>query len=197
MLADAKALQSKYSDRAEFVSVNVNDASDRGVVTQYGADRSPLPLTIVVAPNGAVTAGFPDQIKKADFASVFVSRGMANVLKVLQSHKLAAVCFQNPGTKHNRESLAAANGLKSDPRFASAVEIVKIDPADHSEAKFVQQCKVSSSSPNAQLVILAPPGKIVGKFEGATSKDTVVASLMKSLGGGCRGGSCGPGCCGK
>ena len=197
MLADAKKLQARYSSRANFVSVDVGNSIHQGIISRYGADRSPIPLTLVIAPNGAVTAGYPNEIKKTDISDAFVSSGMADVLKALQNGKLAAVCLQNSRTKHNKESLAAAEGLKYDQRFGGAVQIVRIDPSDRSEAKFMQQCKVDTNPANAQLIVLAPPGRIVGKFDGATTTDAVVATLMKSLGGGCGGGSCGPGGCGK
>src|ERR1035437_9177724 len=102
-------------------------------------------------------------------SGVFVSDGMASVLKVLQSGKLAAVCIQNSKTKHNKESLAAAQGLNNQAQFRGAVEIVKIDPSDRSEAKLIQTCKVDASSDSAQIVIIAPPGKVMGKFDGTAT----------------------------
>ena len=152
--------QGKLSHRANFVSVDVDDPVQQDVVSRYGADRSPIPLTLVVAPNGAVTAGFPNEIKKTDFSGVFVSDGMANVIKVLQSPKLAAVCIQGPRTKNNKKSLATAEELKADPALGGAVEIVKIDPSDRSESRFMKECKVDTHSTDAQLLVLAPPGKL-------------------------------------
>jgi hypothetical protein len=187
-----KSAQGELSHRASFVSVDVDDPVHQEAVARYGADRSPIPLTLVVAPNGAVTAGFPNEIKRTDFSSVFVSDGMANVIKVLQSQKLAAVCVQGSRTKNNKKSLATAEELKADPQLGGAVEIVKIDPSDRSESRFMEECKVDVHSTNAQLLVLAPPGKLVGKFDGTATKDTIIASLRASLGGGCGPSGCGP-----
>ena len=192
-----KTAQGKLSHRASFVSVDVDDAVQQEVVSRYGADRSPIPLTLVIAPNGAITAGFPNEIKKADFSDAFVSNGMASVLKVLQGQKLAAVCVQGSRTKNNKKSLATAEELKAAPELGGAVEIVKIDPSDRSESKFMNECKVDVHSADAQLLVLAPPGKLVGKFDGTATKDTIITSLKSSLGGsGCGGGSCAPSGCG-
>lgn len=196
MQAAMKSAQGKLAHRADLVSVDVDDAVQQDIVSRYGADRSPIPLTLVVAPNGAVTAGFPNEIKKADFSAVFLSDGMASVVKVLQDRKLAVVCIQGPRTKNNKNSLATAEELKADPALGGAVEIVKISPSDRSESKFMKECKVDTHSANAQLLVLAPPGKLVGKFDGSATADTIVASLRSSLGGGCGGGSCGPSGCG-
>lgn len=195
MLATVKSIQGKFAGRAEFVSVDAGDKANQAVIKHYGADRSPMPLTIAIAPNGAVTAGFPKQIKNGDVSSAFVSDGTAAILKVLQNGKLAVVCVQNSKTKHNSESLAAANGLKTQAQFRGATEVVKMDPTDRGEAQFMNQCQISSSTSDAQIVVIAPPGRMVGKFGGTTSAASMAASLVKSLGGGCSGGSCGPGGC--
>lgn len=184
MQAAMKPVRAKLSHRANFVSVNVDDPAQQGMVSRYGADRSPIPLTLVIAPNGAVTAGYPTEIKKTDFSGAFVSDGMASVLKVLQSQKFAAVCVQGAGTKNNRKSLATAEGLKTAPELGGAVEIVKVDPSDRSESKLMKMCQVDTDSADAQLLVLAPPGKLVGKFNSKDTKDTIVASLKSALGGG-------------
>ena len=196
MLAAARKLQGKYSNRANFVSVDVNNTVHKSVISQYGADRSPIPLTLVIAPNGATTAGYPTEIRTTDLSSAFVSSGMADVLKVLQSGKLAAVCLQNSRTKNNKESLAAAEGLNNQAQFRGAVEVVKVDPSDGSEAKFIQICKADAGSDSAQIVIIAPPGRIVGKFDGTATTDSMMAALTKAFSsGGCGAGSCGPSGC--
>lgn len=41
MLAEAKKLQAKYSSRANFVSVDVGNSIHQGIISRYGADRSP------------------------------------------------------------------------------------------------------------------------------------------------------------
>lgn len=195
MLADVKSIQGKLAARADFVSVDVGNRANQQIVSRYGADRSPLPLTIAVAPNGAVTAGYPRQIKNNDVSNAFVSDGTAAVLKVLQSGRLAAVCIQNSKTKHNKESIAAINGLNKQAKFRNVIAIVKVDPADRDEAQFLKRCQVDPTTGDAQIVMIAPPGKMVGRFNGAASTAVMSASLQKSLGGGCSGGSCGPGGC--
>jgi len=147
MLADAKALQAKHSDRANSAIADVGNSVHQALVTRYGADRSHVPLTLVIAPNGAVTASFPSAINRTDLSDVFVSNGMADVFKVLQDGRLAAICMQNSKTKLNKESLAGAEGLKYGAQFRDALEIVKVDPSDAAEAKLVQSCRISPSSP--------------------------------------------------
>ena len=177
MLADAKNLQAKHSTRAAFVVADVGNAVHKQLMSRYGVDRSPVPLTLVIAPNGAVTAGFPNAITKTDISDAFVSDGTAHVLKVLQSGKLALVCLQNGKTKYNKQCTAAAQGLKADTNLTGSMEIVRIDPADSRESKFLQQCKANTKSANAQVVMIIPPGRILGTFDGNTTKAKLLAGL--------------------
>lgn len=189
MLADVKKIQSKLSSRATFKSVNVADASQKALIQRYGIDRSPVPLTLVLAPNGAVTAGFPNAITKTDFSDVFVSKGEAEVLKALQSQKMAALCLQNSETKHNQESLAAAKGLAADKQYAGKMQVIRVDPADSKEAKLLKKLKINASSGEAQVAVIVPPGKVAATFSGAVSVSTMVAKLNEACG---TGSSCGP-----
>lgn len=196
MLEEAKKLQTSCSSRANFVIADVGNPVHKEIITKYGADRAPMPLTLVIAPNGAVTAGYPTAINKADISDAFVSKGMADVLKALQEGKLAEVCVQSAKTKLNKESLAAAEGLKYGAQFRNAVEIIKIDPSDSSESKLIQTLKVDANAENAQMVVIAPPGRIIGTFDGNATTDSIVASIVKAMSGsGCGSGGCGSGGC--
>jgi hypothetical protein len=190
MLADVKKIQAKLSKKASFTTASVGDPSHQALIKRYGVDRSPIPLMIVLAPNGAVTAGFPTAIKKTDFSSVFVSRGKADVLKALQDKKMAVLCLQNSKTKYNKQSLAAAKGLETNQQFSGLVRIVRIDPAARSESSFLRGLKVKTTSKEAQIVVVASLGSVLGKFSGAVTTAKVVDGLNKSLGGG--GSNCGP-----
>ena len=192
MLADMRKIQGKLSRRASFTIVDVNNSAHRALIQRYGVDRSPIPLTIVLAPNGAVTAGFPNAIGKIDPSRVFVSKGKAEVLKTLQYQKMAVVCVQNARTKHNKESLAAAEGLTGDLQFSGASKIVRIDPKNPAESRFLREFKVNTNSREAQIIIIAPPGTVTARFSGAVSADKMVAKLTGDTGGGGSGGSCGP-----
>jgi len=195
MLAAIRSARGKLSNRANFVSVDVGSAANQALVKRYDVDRAPLPLTLVLAPNGALTAAFPREIETSDFSDVFVSEGLADVLKVVQSGKLAAVCLQNGKTKFNKESLAAAEGLRADSRLSGRVGIVKIDPSDRAELKFLQQCKVNNGSADSQIVLIVPPGRVLGAFDGNTTKDKLMAGLQAALascGSGCGPSGCGP-----
>ena len=87
--------------------------------------------------------------------------------------------------------MKGVNEFKADPQFADGVEVVKVDPSDPKEAKFLAQLKADPKAKTANTTFLAPPGMIVAQVEGATSKSALEASLKKAM------ASCTPGsgCC--
>ena len=46
---------------------HVADPAEKPIVAKFGVDRSPLPLVLAIAPNGAITKGFPNSSTKTSF----------------------------------------------------------------------------------------------------------------------------------
>ena len=196
-LKSVGSAKGKLSTRADFTIADVQNQANQALVKRYGIDKATIPLTLVIAPNGAVTGGMNGTVDAAKITNAFASDGMASVLKVLQGGKLALLCVQNGKTKFNSESMKAATDFKADSRLPGAVEIVKIDPSNRGEAKFLGMCKVEPSASTAQIVMIVPPGRILGRFDGQTTKDAMYASLQTALkSSGCAPGA-GAGCCPK
>ncbi len=197
MLATVKAIQGKLASRADFVTVAVGDTANQPLVKRLAVDRAPIPVALVVAPNGATTGAYqnPKEITSTAVAEAFVSDGQAAVLKAVQSGKLALVCLENGRTKYNKESVAAAEGMKADKALTGVVQLVKIDPSDKAESSFLKMCKVNTASANSQVLMIIPPGRVLGTFDGNTTKAKLMASLqsaMASCGSGCGPSGCGP-----
>jgi hypothetical protein len=183
----------KISPAAKSVAVDRSDPTEKDMVEQFKLEGAPMPLVLAIAPNGAVTAGIKaTDLTEARLAGAVVGPGMQQCLKGLQDRKLTFVCLQNTSTKANDGAMKGVNEFKADPQFADAVEVVKVDPSDPKEAKFLAQLKADPKAKTASTTFLAPPGMIVAQVEGATSKSALEASLKKAM------ASCTPGsgCCG-
>ena len=50
--------------------------------------------------------------------------------------------------------------------------------------------------PKPCTVLLAPPGSVIGQFDGRASKEQIVAKLVAAQNNPCAGGKCGPNGCG-
>ena len=116
-------------------------------------------------------------------------------MKSLQDGKLVLLCIQNEKTKSNDAAMKGVNEFKADERFAHATTVMSVDPTDKKEASFLADLQVPSETTEAVTVFLAPPGRAFAKYEGATSKDTLVDALGKANTGCGPNGCCPGGCC--
>ncbi len=187
----------RFADGAESVAVNVLDPAEKQVVARFGIDRAPMPLVLALAPNGAVTKGFPLKLDEKQLSQAFVSRGTAECLKALQARKLVLLCVQSRPPQVRQVSLQqGVADFAADARFAGATAVVSVDPADPAEASFLRDLQVDPRAVGQTTVFLAPPGSVVGKFEGPVTKERLVATLQAAQSNPCAGGKCGPGGCG-
>ena len=60
-----------------------------------------MPLVLAVAPNGAVTGGFPTTFEKQQLVDAIATPSTQKCLKALQDGKLVFLCVQNGETKSN------------------------------------------------------------------------------------------------
>jgi hypothetical protein len=142
-----------------------------------------MPLTLVVAPAGAITGGFVGEVTAAQLSGAFVGPGTATCLKALQDNKLVLLCVQNASTKSNDAALKGAREFKADARYEKVTEIVSMDPSDAAESKLLGQLQISPKTSQAVTAFLAPPGSVVAKYTGATDKNTLVAALTAATSG--------------
>lgn len=184
------AAMAKASDKAEGVEANVTDPSEAPLVRKFNLSRAPMPLVLALAPNGAVTGGFPAEFDEEKLLGALVSPGMAQCLKGLQQRKLVLLCVQNQATKSNEAAMRGVRDFEADPSYKGATEVVTLDPAKSEEAKLLGQLRVAPDIQEAVTVLLAPPGVVLGTLEGATSKSQIAAMLSKA------NMACGPGGCG-
>jgi hypothetical protein len=190
----AAALE-KRPGLAASVSVRVTDPAEGALVNRFGVSRSPMPLVLALAPNGAVTSGFPLKLTEQDVAGAFVSPGQAACLKAVQARKLVLLCVL-PASG----GVALPDGVqefKADARYGPATELVSVRADDAAEAGFLKALQVSPNTGATVTALLAPPGRLLGSFLGAVTKQQLV-DRVTSPQGCCPGGKCCPGgCCGK
>jgi hypothetical protein len=184
----------KLADRAQWVAVSITDAPEKDIVAKFDLERAPMPLVLALAPNGAVTGGFPTKVEERQLMEAFASPATEKCMKSLQAGKLVLLCIQSEKTKSNKDAMKGVNEFKADERFGNATTVISIDPMDKKEASFLADLQVPTETTEAVTVFLAPPGRAIAKYEGATSKDTLVDTLGKASTG-CGPGGCGPGGC--
>jgi len=178
--------------KAVFLPVDAAAPAEAGLVEKYGAKQAPLPLTLVIAPNGATVRAFTKPVDEQALAGAFVSPKVAEVTKALQDRKLVALCLQGPSTKHNSESRRAAEQFVADQKLGGQAVLIAADPIR--EADLIKRCGMTAPPTEATIVLLAPPGSMVAAVAGATTKEALLQKLQ-SASSGCSSGSCGPSGC--
>ncbi|MGE5343503.1 MAG: hypothetical protein ACM3SY_18700 [Candidatus Omnitrophota bacterium] len=166
----------------------VSDPREKEIVDRFDIRRARLPVILIIAPNGAVTAGYEqkvtlDQVKK----SVEVPELMLKVLKPLQERKITLVLLQNEKTKFNKESSKAINDFIRDPKYKKVVSTINANPSASGSREFLRQCSLATPQTEAVVVVMLPPKTIAKVLKGKITKADVEASLQT-----CTPGS---GCC--
>jgi hypothetical protein len=169
--------------------------ADAGLIAQYKIDRAPMPLLMVIGPNGAVLGGFPKSVTADKLAKSLVPPLTMDVLKSIQQQKMAVVLLQNSKTKFNAEASKTANDLAYDKRLLGSVDVIKADPSDPKNRDFLANAQIASATATAFIVLITPPGVVTGVFPGNTTKNSIMSSLQAASSGACAGGQCGPGGC--
>jgi hypothetical protein len=178
--------------QATTAQVKTTDPAEKALLDRYGLDRAPLPLILAVAPNGAVTGGFPLKVSEQEIASAFVSPTTATCLKAIQSRKLVLLCVQPAGMT---DLPAGVRSFQADTQYGPSTEVVTVRADDEAEAGFLKTFRITPSD-QPVTAFLAPPGRLLGVFAGAVTREQLVEKLKAAQGGCCPGGKCGPsGCC--
>lgn len=165
------------SERAVVTYAQVGNPAEQALVTKYDVSRAPMPMTLVLAPNGAITGMFAQKFTAEKIDEAFVTPTMMFTMKNLQDGKLVLVTVQG-STK--AAAPVAIKDFQSDPHFKDRIVTTSLQAADPLEAKFVGQMQIDPKAKVTHTVLLAPPGVMVGKFDAVASKDELAAALAKA-----------------
>ena len=170
-----KQAVAQRSQRAEWISVNVNDGAQRPLVDRYHVERAPMPMVLCVAPNGAITGGITRQISDAAIDKALVTPAMTEATKALQDKRIAVIHVK----RDPRLALpAGAAGFVADPSFKDRTTVVNVGLGDAAEARFVNEMEFKPEElTDSMIVVLAPPGVLVGKYPGSVTTEQIAADL--------------------
>ncbi|MBI4580089.1 MAG: hypothetical protein HY718_10335, partial [Planctomycetes bacterium] len=128
----------ELGDAVQWIAIERTAPAEREFVEKYGLKAAPMPLALSFAPNGAIIGGFLGaRLTEQQLVDALASPGMQACLKALQDRKLVFLCAQNGTTKSNDTAMKGVDEFKGDARFTQFTEIVKVDPSDAAEKKFL------------------------------------------------------------
>ena len=180
-----KSGASKRKDAA-ILPIQVDDRAERGLIERFDITRTPLPAIVSLAPNGAVTGVFSQQIKPEEVDGAVVSAGYAKCIKAMQSGQIVLLCVQ-PATRGFVPK--GVQDFQADRLYRERTQVVNISATDPGEALFVKQLGLNARSASPQVVFMAPPGVMLGAYD-ANVTHAALATKLASAGKCCDDKNC-------
>ena len=178
MLGIVKTGVAERSEQAVVVTARANDPAEQELVQHFGIGRAPMPLTVAVAPNGAVTGVFAKSLTDEHISAAIVTPTMMRCMKSLQKKQLVFVLV-SPGDE--AEVPAGVKALQSDPQFKDRISFASMRIDDPAETRFMSQMKIDPSRvAGPYAVLIAPPGVLVGHFDSTSTGAQIAAAIHKS-----------------
>jgi hypothetical protein len=182
---------------ADVVSIQITNPAEKRIVDKYGVTRAPMPLVLAIAPCGAITKAFTKAFDEKQLRTAFVSFCTQLCLKALQDRKLVLACVVDQANPQDPVTIPkGVEDFRADAKYGPATEIILVNARDQGEAAFLRDFQVDPQAQKPVVVFLAPPGSMIGKFDGTATKQQIVAKLVSAMSNPCAGGKCGPGGCG-
>lgn len=157
--------------------VQITNPAEAAVVKQFKMSRAPMPLTLVTAPNGAVTGVFRQRVTAEQLAGAFVTPAMSHCMKAMQEGKMVFLALQTTPQVTVPQGVA---DFLNDPQFQERVAVVPVQVGDQAEAKLLTELAIGTGPDQPTVAFFAPPGVVVGTFGAAASKAEIAASLHKA-----------------
>ena len=164
-------------ERTGWVKVSVNDRSAAEFVKKYDASRLPMPTVIGLAPNGAVTGIFQLKVNSRQLDSAILTPKYSEMVKKLQERKIAVVCLQPAG----RNTVPAGiTHLEADANLKTHVVRITASAGDNQEGRFFERMRVKTDIQEPAVLVFAPPGVFVGRFNANVSGQQLASAIHKS-----------------
>jgi hypothetical protein len=175
LMAKVKALRQELPEHIAWAKVNVDDEAEATIIKRYNVSRAPMPMVLVVAPNGAITGGYAKELTDEQIDEALVTPTMMVCMKALQMRKLVLVRLHTDG---DTELPAGAADFVADPHYAKRTVVVPLDASDRAEARFLSDLQVDPDKEDVPAVaLLAPPGVLVAKFTANVAMQDMTARL--------------------
>ncbi|MBA4016284.1 MAG: hypothetical protein C0483_03765 [Pirellula sp.] len=159
------------------VFVQISNPAEQAIVKQFDVSRAPMPLTMVTAPNGAITGVFPQRVVEKQLTEAYVTPAMSHCMKAMQQGKLVFLCLQTTPQPTVPEGVA---DFLADAQFKDRGNVVLVRDGDPAEAQLLAELQLGVAANQANTVFFAPPGVLVGKFTAASTKFEIAGALHKA-----------------
>ncbi len=177
-------VQEELSPKANFVNIDVEDENEQGIIRKYGIDGGAIPITLIMAPNGVIVGGFPNEVTVDKLRNAFVSPKMAEIVKAIQSRELVFLLVTNNKMKYYKENIAVAKQVAAN-ELQGYAQVIVVDPRDERETSLLKQCRIDKSV-NETMFVFINGGRIMCTSSGRLTRD----GLLEEIKTGCSPSGC-------
>lgn len=175
-------LKDQRPEQVNSITISTQKPGESWLVNTYNLKYAPLPMVMVLAPNGAIAGTFSKPMTSDQLiASISISPVIQQCLLAFQKRSLVLLCIQGDATQDNEAAMEGVTQFSQDPIYAKNTKIVTLDPANPEETGLLNQLGLTEKPKTAMTYFFAPPGKLIGKWKGPTSKESLVKQLTNAL----------------
>ena len=173
----AKAAQQRV-EGSTVVELNRSDATQADAVRRYKLQATPLPLILVIAPNGvAVGASRPGEGAADRLVSLVPTPKKADMMQAFEQRQTALLVFSR--AKMPEQSQLFQNLSAVTREMKDKVRFVLIDLDDEAETKFIEEWKVPMESVRPSILVLNSKGQALGRLVGAPTAKKLIETCKK------------------
>ncbi|MFV0445151.1 MAG: hypothetical protein ACK5Q5_16365 [Planctomycetaceae bacterium] len=162
MQATITAQVEKSAGKTVMVPVTIGNASEARLVKRFDATRMPMPCVMGIAPNGAVTGVYPLKVDSTQLERAVLTPKYSEMVKALQEQKIVLVCMHPAAGGTTPTGIAQ---FEQTPAFKGRTHSIEVQANEAAEQRFYERMRVSPDLTATSLVVFAPPGVFVGKFD--------------------------------
>ncbi|HNX89217.1 MAG TPA: hypothetical protein PK796_07475 [Bacteroidales bacterium] len=187
----AQSAQKKFP-ASEVITFDKSDKSNAALVTKYGLLGAPVPIILVIAPNGAVGGGFTlDKATPESLVKLIPTKKQATALLAFSEGKAAFIVLSKKSMKDKTPAVAECKKALS--AIGGRGVIIDLDLGDKTESKFVDLLDPDMSATSSHIMVFNGKGQFTGEFSAPVQSKDLVASSKKVVSSCCPSGS-GAGC---
>lgn len=161
------------SETAQQIVVKKGAPEEAALQEKYGVNEAPMPLLLVLAPNGALTLGcLGGGVTEEKLRSAIAGPAQQQCLKALQDRKRVILSACTKAVAEDAPALKGIREFTADPRYSDTA-VIRFDPTDQADAVFAKRLGIDPMI-ETTTVLLLPPRTLVMQITGEVSKDGLI-----------------------
>jgi len=186
----------KKCPKSEVITMDRTDKANSALVSKYGLAGAPLPLILVIAPNGVVGGGLQlSQATPEDLVDLVPTKRQASALLAFSENKPAFIVLYKKNMKDKQKVVEECN--KAAAGLGGKAVVVEVDLDDKSETGFMSLLKPDMKATTTHVLVFNSKGQFTDEHKSPVQSAVLIASSKKVVKSSCAPGACGSGGCGK